>query len=189
MKKLIDAKIITIAILSVVIILMSMIFVSKKPQTISDEITIRLVQTHDTQTIIVEVPKKYTCKEDPECAYLAEAIYFEARGESLEGQIAVGWVILNRVNSRYFPNSIAEVIKYRCHFSYRCDGSMKQGIREKSAYEQAKRIAKGIVLGVYEDPTNGANHYLNPKKVSVIPKWARVYPVVASIGNHIFHKR
>ncbi len=165
-----------------------------KPDTkqVTVEIPTTVIHTVEYRTVIhyeQKSPKEYSCVEDTECRVLAEAIYYEARGEDLQGQIAVGWVIMNRVNSKYFPNSISEVVRQSCQFSYRCDGSMKNGFAERQAYKHARMVAKGIILGVFEDPTNGANHYLNLEKVKAVPRWARVYPKVASIGNHDFHVR
>lgn len=129
------------------------------------------------------------CESHAPCLALAEAIYYEARGESIGGQIAVGWVIINRKHSDRFPtqNTIREVISHKCHFSYRCDGSMKNGFTNKKAYTQSLFVAENILNGSFADPTNGADHYLNPKKVKVMPKWTKAYPLVASIGNHDFY--
>lgn len=128
------------------------------------------------------------CEKNEECKYLAEAIYFEARGEPIQGQIAVGWVIVTRALSKKFKeDSIKEVITKKCHFSYRCDGSLKKGIQNEAAYERAIYVASNILRGNFSDPTNGADHYLNPDKVKRVPKWAIEYPVVAVINNHQFH--
>lgn len=144
------------------------------------------------QTIVIHELKsadEYICSQQKDCRLLAEAIYYEARGEDLKGQIAVGWVIVNRSKSKYFPDTISEVVTQACQFSYRCDGSLNLGFKEKEAYEQSQQIAKGIILGIFKDPTNGADHYLNLNKVKRVPNWAKVYPQVASIGNHSFHIR
>lgn len=156
------------------------------------EVPTAIIHTREVQTVVhyeQKPPKEYKCVEDRDCRVLAEAIYYEARGEDLEGQIAVGWVIVNRANSKYFPDTITEVVRQSCQFSYRCDGSMRKGFAETDAYKQSLKVAKGIILGVFDDPTNGANHYLNLEKVKKVPRWARVYPKVASIGNHDFHVR
>ena len=81
-------------------------------------------------------------------ACLAEAIYFEARGEPVEGQFAVAEVVLNRVDSPKCPNSICKVVrqgtgrKPACQFSYNCDGKLEY-IASGSAYDQAERLARG----------------------------------------------
>ena len=79
---------------------------------------------------------------DEQWACLAQALYFEARGESVRGQFAVAEVILNRVDSAQFPNTLCKVIhqgtgrKYACQFTYTCDGN-PEVIHEKAAYQRA----------------------------------------------------
>ena len=76
---------------------------------------------------------------------LAEAIYFGSCGESVEGQFAVAEVVLNRVDSPKFPNSIYKVVrqgtgrKHACQFSYNCDGKLEY-IANGAAFDQAKRV-------------------------------------------------
>jgi spore germination cell wall hydrolase CwlJ-like protein len=139
--------------------------------------------------IEVVIEQAERCQDSIDCLWLAEAIYFEARGEPTKGQIAVGFVVLNRLERTYFPDSIEGVIRQGCHFSYRCDGSFRRGVANLEAYQKALYIAEGLLNGEYEDPTNGADHYLNPSKVKSTPKWARAYEHVATIGNHRYHKR
>ena len=126
--------------------------------------------------------------EDWKC--LAEALYFEARGESVRGQFAVAEVILNRVESSRFPNSVCGVIrqgtgkKYQCQFTYTCDGR-KEVIREKKAYERVAKVARLAMDGVGKPLTSGATHYHTK---AVRPSWARVYKETARIGVHIFYR-
>ncbi len=122
---------------------------------------------------------------------LAEALYFEARGESVKGQFAVAEVILNRVDNPDFPSSVCEVVhqgtgrKYQCQFTYTCDGH-KEVINEPRAFEQVGKIAHLMVEGAPRPLTKGATHY-HTRAVS--PSWSRVYPRVATIGVHHFYKR
>jgi spore germination cell wall hydrolase CwlJ-like protein len=139
--------------------------------------------------IVIELVEPDRCMDNIDCLMLAEAIYHEGRGEPEIGQVGIGYVILNRVESRYFPDTIPAVIKQGCHFTYRCDGSFKRGVDDLKAFQKAMLIAERLLNDEYEDPTKGANHYLNPKKVRNTPKWARQYQHVATIGNHKFHKR
>ena len=122
---------------------------------------------------------------------LAEALYFEARGESVKGQFAVAEVILNRVDNPDFPSSVCAVVhqgtgrKYQCQFTYTCDGH-KEVITEPRAFEQVGKIAHLMVEGAPRPLTKGATHY-HTRAVS--PRWSRVYPRVATIGVHHFYKR
>ncbi|WP_372571065.1 cell wall hydrolase [Ruegeria jejuensis] len=121
---------------------------------------------------------------------LAEALYFEARGETVKGQFAVAEVILNRVKSSRFPDTVCGVIKqgtgrkYQCQFTYTCDGH-KEVIAEKQAYQRVSKIARAAIDGVSGDLTDGATHY---HTTSVNPKWARVYKRTAKIGVHLFYR-
>ena len=121
---------------------------------------------------------------------LAEALYFEARGESVKGQFAVAEVIMNRVESAEFPDSICGVIKqgtgrkYACQFTYTCDGH-PEVINEPRAFEQVGKVAKLMVDGAPRNLTAGATHYHTR---AVNPRWARVFPRTTSIGVHHFYK-
>ncbi len=122
---------------------------------------------------------------------LSEALYFEARGESVKGQFAVAEVIMNRVASKRYPDSVCGVInqgtgrKYACQFTYTCDGK-KEVISEPRAFERVGKIAKLMVDGATRPLTKGATHY-HTKAVN--PKWARVFPRTATIGFHYFYKQ
>ena len=122
---------------------------------------------------------------------LAEALYFEARGESVKGQFAVAEVIMNRVDSPAFPNSICGVIhqgtgrKYGCQFTYTCDGH-PEVIAEKAAYARVAKVASLMARGGDRPLTNGATYY-HTRGVS--PSWARKFARTASIGVHYFYSR
>lgn len=133
---------------------------------------------------------KFKCSEDDECLRLAEAIYFEAGIEPFIGKIAVAHVVLKRVSLPHFPNTIEDVIYNLCHFTYTCNGDLDKGIIYRSKQWKDSLYAAELVLsGLVPDPTNGADHYFNPQKVERIPRWSKVYPQVAVIGRHQFHKR
>lgn len=131
--------------------------------------------------------------QEREC--LREAIYFESRGESLAGRLAVGLVIMNRMNRSDFPHTICGVvhegprtrkgipIKNKCQFSYYCDG-LPDIPKDKEAWLQALQDAQVILDGRVFDFTAGATHY---HADYVKTNWG--YPKVAQIDNHIFYKR
>lgn len=125
--------------------------------------------------------------KDIEC--LAKNIYFEARGQPVKGQHAVGFVTLNRVKSQHFHNSVCAVVyakaKGVCQFSWVCEG--KKTIRDKVTYSQIKYRAIKILAGFEEikDPTRGAL-FFHAKHVN--PKWSRAYMKTATIEDHIFYK-
>jgi hypothetical protein len=122
---------------------------------------------------------------------LTEAIYFEARGESVEGQYAVAEVVLNRVENANYPGSICEVVnqgtgrRYACQFTYTCDG-IPELVTDDRAWDRAGRIARIMMDGAPRDLTAGATHY---HADWVNPSWARVYPRTARYGSHIFYRQ
>lgn len=121
---------------------------------------------------------------------LAEAIYFEARSESVTGQAAVAEVILNRVDSRYYPNTICDVVKQgahrrnACQFSFACDGR-PETITERDAFATAGKIARLLMDGRPRTITEGATHY---HTTAVNPRWASKLTRTGVIGEHIFYR-
>lgn len=121
---------------------------------------------------------------------LSEALYFEARGESIKGQFAVAEVIMNRVDSASFPDTVCGVIrqgtgrKYQCQFTYTCDGH-DEVIHEKAAYARLAKIARLMIDGAARALTDGATHY-HTKAVN--PRWARTFPRTTTIGVHHFYR-
>lgn len=108
---------------------------------------------------------------------LARIISAEARGEPYIGQVAVGAVVLNRVEHPSFPDSVSGVIYQPGAFTAITDGQINEAIAE-SAYRAAQDALNG------SDPTGGAIYYYNPAKTS--NKWIRSRPVITQIGKHLF---
>ncbi len=108
---------------------------------------------------------------------LARIIHAEARGESFEGQVAVGAVVLNRVESPKFPMSIREVVYQPRQFTAVDDGQMRL-----TPNQTAFRAAMAALEG--HDPSNGAIFYYNPRIAT--DQWIRTRAVMLTIGNHDF---
>lgn len=140
-------------------------------------------------------------EEQVEC--LTVNIYHEARGENLQGQIAVAYVTLNRVHSERFPDTICEVVyqaryskwwwdnhqrkvpvKNRCQFSWYCDGRSDK-IADWKAYARANAVAHAVLSNIYEDTTGGALFYHTHQ---VNPYWSEHLQISAVIGNHLFYR-
>jgi len=132
---------------------------------------------------------------------IAANIYHEARGESIDGQLAVANVVMNRVHSNKFPNTPCDVVKQKikirgktiCQFSWYCDG--KKDVIDidktyKVNYDYA-RIAKFQIIallvntGIIKDNTDGALYY---HANYVNPKWATKFTMVAAIDNQKFYR-
>lgn len=110
---------------------------------------------------------------------LAHLIYAEARGEPYTGQVAVGAVVLNRVKSSSFPNTVAGVIYQRGAFSVVDDGQINL-----SPNQTAMNAARDALNGW--DPTSGCIYYFNPNTAT--SKWIWSRPYVITIGKHRFCK-
>jgi spore germination cell wall hydrolase CwlJ-like protein len=123
-------------------------------------------------------------------ACLAEALYFEARGESVKGQFAVAEVIMNRADSAEYPATVCDVIqqgtgqRYQCQFTYKCDGRAET-IANPVIFGQIEKVARLMVQGAPRRLTNGATHYHTN---AVSPNWSRSFPRTATIGVHHFYR-
>ena len=130
-------------------------------------------------------------KSGKQMSCLAEALYFEARGEPITGQLAVGEVILNRVEDSRYPSSICKVInqgtgrRFACQFTYTCDGKLET-VHERKAYEMALKLAKILITTHDRKLTKGSNHYHSNY---VNPKWSKKFERVAKYGRHIFYRQ
>jgi len=110
---------------------------------------------------------------------IARAVNGEARGEPYEGQVAVAAVILNRVKSSSFPNSVSSVIYQNGAFDAVADGQINLA-PNSSCVKAAKDAMNGW------DPSGGAIYYYNPKTAT--NKWIRTRPIIRTIGKHVFCK-
>lgn len=127
---------------------------------------------------------------DGEWRCLQKAIYFEARGEPLAGQFAVAEVILNRVDSPNYPNSVCGVVRQGkerrtgCQFSFMCDGKSIR-LRDQNAADRAGAIAHIMLEGRPRILTGNATHF-HTRAVS--PSWSRRLVRTARIGAHVFYR-
>ena len=128
---------------------------------------------------------------------LALNVYYVARNQPLQGQMAVAEVVMNRVVSNNFPDTVCEVIqegptyswkpefpvKNQCQFSWYCDGKSDMPI-EAEAWETALIVAKDILAN---RPTvlKGSTYY---HAIDVAPKWAETKTFVKRVGDHLFYK-
>lgn len=124
---------------------------------------------------------------DKQWECMRKALYFEARGESLQGQFAVAEVILNRLDSPAYPKSVCGVVQSSghgaCAFSWVCDG-YSDVMRDPVAADRAGRIAQLMLAGAPRPLTLGATYFHTR---SVRPNWGRVIQT-ASIGAHVFFR-
>ena len=158
-------------------------------------------------TYCTPAPAQTLKREEIRC--LAKNMYWEARNQSLKGIVAVGYVTMNRVADKRFPNDVCNVVyqgqhskwflethntmhplKNRCQFSWYCDGK-KDTIpsQDKDLYENILDIASRIHYGydslLLYDYTKGATHY---HADYVEPSWAESKTKTVTIGKHIFYR-
>ena len=120
---------------------------------------------------------------------LAEAVYYEARGETRKGQIAVAQVIRNRVNSKHYPDTICGVVyqgshrKTGCQFTFTCDGSMEREPVGRP-WDRAQLVASYVLSQEPESLVGRSTHYHTK---AVRPKWARTLKRQKVVGSHIFY--
>ncbi|MDX2265061.1 MAG: cell wall hydrolase [Hyphomicrobiales bacterium] len=122
---------------------------------------------------------------------MATAIYFEARGEPVRGQMAVAQVVMNRVRSPYYPKTICGVVyqgsfnRTGCQFSFTCDG-IPDRATNKEQWANSMTVAQQVIARkVWVDEVGYATHY---HATYVNPKWKSMVKRVAQIGVHIFYK-
>ncbi|WP_417316641.1 cell wall hydrolase [Emcibacter sp.] len=137
---------------------------------------------YDQATKVNISPKEFRC--------LAQGIYFEARSEPYEGQVAVAYVIMNRVEDRRYPDSICGVVfqnehmRNLCQFSFACDGRSDKPY-EMTSWKVALQIAERVLTNAYSDITGRSTHY---HATYVNPHWASQLRPTLKVGKHIFYR-
>jgi hypothetical protein len=123
---------------------------------------------------------------------LADAVYFEARGEPLRGQMAVAQVVMNRVFSGYYPNNVCGVVyqnanrHLRCQFTFACEGKDLSKVDEVDMWEQAKSIARDMLDGkIWLTEVGHATHY---HAYWVHPSWVHEMKKMYRLGVHTFYR-
>ena len=130
-------------------------------------------------------------KSSKQMSCLAEALYFEARGEPIKGQLAVGEVVLNRVEDPRYPDSICKVVnqgtgrRFACQFTYTCDGKLET-VFERDAYAISLKISKILLTTHDRKLTKGSTHYHSNY---VNPKWSKNFERITKYGRHIFYRQ
>ena len=116
---------------------------------------------------------------------LAGAVYFEARGEPLDGQLAVAQVVINRTQSRLFPSSYCAVVHQPRQFSFVKRGRMPAVARDSHAWRNARAIARIAHEGLWESRAGEALYF---HASYVRPGWANRKQALATIDTHVFYR-
>ena len=170
---------------------------SADPVFISDEVVQPLPEPEETPAVVeavvpdadslselmANVDAPQTLSDQLEC--LAGAIYFESRGEPLDGQLAVAQVIVNRAEDRRFPSSYCGVVFQRSQFSFVKGGSMPRIRTGSGAWKRAQAIARIAHRGLWDSRASDALYF---HANYVRPKWSRRKVALATIDTHVFYR-
>jgi len=126
-----------------------------------------------------------TAELDEQTNCLATAVYFEARGESLEGQLAVAHVVMNRAASGRYPPDWCSVVKQPAQFSFVRHGEFPQADTNSDAWRKAQAIAQLAAANVVPSVSNDVLWY---HATYVAPSWGHRLNMVEKIGAHIFYR-
>ena len=130
---------------------------------------------------------------------MALNMYHEAKNQSMLGQIAVGQVVMNRVEDKRFPDNVCDVVTeavtykgtdkpvlHKCQFSWYCDGQKDEPDLDSKEWWDAKEYASIVLSGtIMLDVTEGATHY---HATYVRPAWAKTKKKTTRIDRHIFYR-
>ncbi|GER00763.1 hypothetical protein JCM17845_13860 [Iodidimonas gelatinilytica] len=139
---------------------------------------------------IALVESRLPPKLEGEARCLAQAVYFEARSEPVKGQLAVAQVVLNRVESPLWPNSICAVVfqnehrPNRCQFSFACDG-LSDNPHNQAAWQESRLVAAVALERMWRDMSDQATHY---HADYVAPYWKDHMRKTAQYGRHVFYQ-
>lgn len=158
-------------------------FDNKQYKTLTAPIPAKIVHAEHKGTIPLS-QKINSCKVDKRCKKLSEVIVWESRGEPLMGMVAVGYVVMNRVNNKHFPSTIKEVVEQHKQFSYLQDWH-KQKPPTQKGIDKAYIVAYDVLHSKVDDVTNGALFYHSNK---IKPYWSDSKEYIVSINNHVFYK-
>jgi len=146
-----------------------------------------LISDHPVRAAAAMVFKAHS-QNDADC--LTQAVYYEARGEGVDGMRAVAQVILNRVRHPAFPKTICNVVYQgalhgtSCQFSFVCNGAMGARV-EPTAWRRARDVAGAALEGYVMKSVGTATHF---HTLSVDPMWSATMVRVATVGGHAFYQ-
>ena len=133
--------------------------------------------------LVSTIPTAGRLSDELHC--LAGAVYFEARGEPLEGQLAVAQVIVNRAEDRRFPSSYCGVVYQRSQFSFVKGGRMPKVRTGSAAWKRAEAIARIAHRGLWDSKAGGALFF---HANYVRPRWSHRKVALATIDTHVFYR-
>jgi len=133
--------------------------------------------------LVTDMPVDAELSRDMRC--LAQAIYFEARGEPLDGQLAVGRVVINRAESGVFPADYCGVVTQRAQFSFVKGGVIPTPDTSSGAWKRAVAVAQIAHQELWDSPVKDALFF---HATYVKPSWARTKVATATLARHVFYR-
>ena len=143
----------------------------------------RVAQATSLQELVGDMPVEDELSSDLQC--LAQAVYFEARGEPLAGQLAVARVVINRAASGVYPSDYCAVVTQRKQFSFVRNGRIPQANQSSDEWRRAKAIAQIAHQDLWEGEADDAMYF---HATYVHPGWASQKTQLARIDTHIFYR-
>ena len=154
-----------------------------QPLPTEESLEARVEEATSLQELVGDMPVADALAPDIKC--LAQAVYFEARGEPLTGQLAVARVVMNRAASGLYPRDYCSVITQRSQFSFVRNGRIPQADESSPAWLRAKAIAQIAHQDLWECEADDALYF---HATYVRPGWARRKTQLARIDTHIFYR-
>ena len=154
-----------------------------EPEETPEAVEAAVPEAASLRELMSSVDAPQTLSRQLEC--LAGAIYYESRGEPIEGQLAVAQVIINRAESSVFPSDYCGVVTQRAQFSFVKNGRIPTRRGNAAAWERARKIARIAHEGMW-DSEAGDSLYFHATYVK--PRWARTKVARATIKTHIFYR-
>lgn len=159
-------------------------FVSEEVvQDIPEQVAPVISEATSLRELVASMDKDAELTEQMRC--LAGAVYFEARGEPLQGQLAVAEVIINRASDSRWPASYCGVVYQRSQFSFVRGGQMPRIPTSKKTWHRAKAVAQIAHDNLWQSEANEAVYF---HANYVRPKWSRKKTRVARIDTHVFYR-
>lgn len=152
-------------------------------EAVSDNSADAAPQADSLRELVAAMPAGSQLSDELQC--LAGAVYFESRGEPLDGQLAVAQVIINRAEDRRFPSSYCSVVYQRAQFSFVKHGRMPRIKTGSRAWQRAHAIARIAHRGLWDSEASDALYF---HANYVRPSWSRRKVALATIDTHVFYR-
>jgi spore germination cell wall hydrolase CwlJ-like protein len=157
-------------------------FIDETPDFPEPELGLVLPEAGSLKTLVADVRDMENAKMDEDYRCLATAVYFESKGEPLDGQLAVAQVILNRVEDGRFGRDVCAVVKAPRQFGFVKAGALPTPT-DRNAWETAKAVALIAIAGSWPEIVPDATHF---HATRVNPGWK--LRRVATVGQHVFYR-